>query len=334
MPVGGMKRRAAIALPVLGLFGTWPMGSVRAQPSIPRIGFLGSAAAPEWRERLGAFREGLSQAGFIEGKNVAIEYWWADGRNDRLHALAAEVVRAKPSIIVVLGNTTSLIAARAATSTIPIVFRIAADPVEIGAVASLSRPGGNATGVTTLGGQVGAKQLELLRDTVPAARSVGLLLNPSNQPLAGNQAKHLDLHARSLGIQLRVAAATKDAEFEPAFAEFERRQVDGVVIGVDTFFNSRNERLAALAMRRKLPAISPYKEFAEAGGLLSYGGSIADGSRRAGIHTGRILNGEKPADIPVEQVARLELAVNLKTAKVLGIAIPASVLVRADDVIE
>lgn len=310
------------------------MRNALAQSTLPRIGFLGSASAPEWRERLGAFREGLSQAGFVEGKNVDIQYRWADGRYERLPSLAAELVRAKASVIVVLGNTPSLIAARAATSTIPIVFRIAADPVEIGAVASLSRPGGNATGVTTLGGEVGAKQLELLRDTKPGAKSVGLLSNPSNQPLAGNLARNLGTHARSLGIDLHVVPASTDAEFQPAFAEFERRRVDGVIIGVDAFFNSRNAPLAALALRRKLPTISPYKEFAEAGGLLSYGGSIADGSRRVGIYTGRILKGEKPADLPVEQVTRLELVVNIKTAKALGIAMPTSILVRADEVIE
>lgn len=301
---------------------------------MPVVGLLGSASPGQWAARLNAFRQGLGEAGYAEGKNVAIEYRWAEDHNDRLPALADDLVRRSVSVIVVLGNTTSTLAAKAATATIPIVFRVAVNPVELGLVASLGRPGGNLTGVTTLGVEVGPKQLDLLHEMVPAATVAALLVNPTNPVLAEIQSRDLPAAARTLGLQLVVVKASTDRDFDAVFASLIPLRAGGLVIGADAFFNSRNEKLAALALRHTVPTISPYREYAEAGGLMSYGGSIADASRQAGVYTGRILKGEKPADLPVQMVTKLELIINLKTAKALGLTPPQSIVVRADEVIE
>jgi putative tryptophan/tyrosine transport system substrate-binding protein len=328
-----MRRREVVA--GLGLAAAWPLTARAQQPgTLPVIGVLGSASPDQWADRLRAFREGLVEAGYVERKNVALEYRWADGRNDRLLALAAELVRRPVAVIVVLGSTPSAIAAKAATTTVPVVFRVAVDPVELGLVPSLNRPGGNLTGVSTLGAKVGAKQLELLRAVVPAAGSFGLLVNPSNPVLAEPQTRDLAAATGALGLRLDVVAASTDRELEAAFATLREKRTGALVIGADAFFNSRNEHIAALAAASTVPAISPYREFAAAGGPMSYGGSIAEASRQAGVYTGRILNGEKPADLPVQQVSRLELVINAKTANAFALSLPPTLIALADEVIE
>jgi putative tryptophan/tyrosine transport system substrate-binding protein len=326
-----MRRREVIA--GLGL-AAWPLMASAQQPTLPVIGVLGSASPDQWVDRLRAFREGLVEAGYVEGKNVALEYRWADGRNYRLLALAAELVRHPVAVIVVLGSTPSAIAAKAATTTVPVVFRVAVDPVELGLVPSLSRPGGNITGVTTLGVEVGPKQLELLRELIPAASVVALLTNPTNPAIAEIQSRDLRAAARALGLQLHVANASSESEFEAIFASLTELRAGGLVLGADAFFNSQNERLAALALRNAIPTISPYREFAVAGGLMSYGGSITGASRQAGVYAGRILSGEKPAELPVQRAVNVDLVTNLKTLRALGLTMPPALRSRTDEVIE
>jgi len=328
----GLRRRDFVVLAGAAL--ALRPRAARAQADMPVIGMLGSATAGQWTQRLRAFREGLKETGFDEGRNVTIDYRWAAGRYDRLPALAADFVARRVAVIVVLGNTASALAAKSATATIPIVFRVAANPVELGLVASLSRPGGNLTGVTTLGVDVGPKQLELLRELLPKATEVGLLVNTSNTRLAEILLRKMPTAARRLALKLRVVSASADHDLEPAFANLAERKTSGLVIGADAFFNSRNERLARLAIRHAMPAISPYREFALAGGLASYGGNVAHASRQAGVYTGRILKGEKPFHLPVQTVTKLELIINLKTAKALRITVPQSILLLADEVIE
>jgi putative ABC transport system substrate-binding protein len=311
----------------------WPLVA-HAQSSVPVIGVLASETAQHWADRLKAFRQGLGESGYVEGRSVAIEYRWAEGHNDRLPGLAAELVRHPVNLIAVLGSTPSVLAAKAATHTIPIVFRIASNPVDIGLVPSLSRPGGNITGVTTMGAEVGAKQLELLHELVPAATTIALMVNPTNPVLMQTQVNDLQRTARTLGLDLHVVRAGAPAEFDGVFAEANRLKAGGLVVGVDAFFNSRSEQLGELALRHSLPTVSPYREFAVAGGLMSYGGGISDASRLAGVYAGRILKGEKPEDLPVQQAIKLELILNLKTAKALGLTVPLTLQATADEVIE
>ena len=254
--------------------------------------------------------------------------------NDRLPPLAAELVQQHVAVIATLGNTAATLAAKAATATIPIVFRIAADPVEVGLVASLARPGGNLTGATTLGVEVGPKQLELLHEVVPAVTVVALLINPTNPALAETQSRVLPTAASSLGLSLHILNASTDRDFDAVFASLAQLRAGGLVIGVDAFFNSRSDQLAALAARHAVPTISAYQEFTAAGGLMSYGGSIVASSRQAGVYAGRILNGEKPADLPVMQSTKVSLIINLKTAKALGLNVPITLQAAADEVIE
>jgi putative tryptophan/tyrosine transport system substrate-binding protein len=328
-----MRRREFITL-LGGAGATWPLAARAQQPAMPVIGLLGSESPDWYKDRLRAFREGLGETGYVEGRNVTIDYRWAGGRNDRLLPLAAELVQRQVALIASLGNTASALAAKAATSTIPIVFRIAADPVEVGLVASLSRPGGNVTGVTTLGVEVGPKQLALLHEVVPAATVVGLLVNPTNPALAETQSRVLPAAARTLGLRLHVLNASTDRDFDTVFARLAQLRADALVIGVDAFFNSHSDQLAALSARHRVPTISAYQEFTTAGGLMSYGGSIAAASRQAGIYASKILNGEKPADLPVMQSIKLNLIINLKTAKALGLNVPMTLQAAADEVIE
>ena len=328
-----LRRQVIFAL--IGMGGIlWPL-PLSAQKSGRRvIGVLGSANPAEWSDRLGAFRNSLSEAGFEEGRNLHIEYRWSDGDNARLPVLAAELVKAQVDLIAVLGSTLSAQAAKAATAKIPIVFRIAGDPVAVGLVASLNQPGGNVTGITTLGLEVAEKQLELLNELLPKAKTIALIVNPTNPALSQPQSYTLMASAQRRGQQLVVANASTNGEIDAAFAELARQRVDGLIIGADTFFNSRNEQIAQLAIRHAVPTISPYREFAAVGGLMSYGGSITDASRLAGVYAARILTGDLPRDLPVVQAVKIEAVINLKTAGAIGLSVPPIVLARADVVIE
>jgi putative tryptophan/tyrosine transport system substrate-binding protein len=282
---------------------------------------------------LPGFHQGLKEAAYTEGRNVAIEYRWAEDRYDRLPALAANLVDRHVTVIAA-PNTPAALAAKAATTTIPIVFLVGGDPVAIGLVASLARPGGNLTGVTNLTAQVGSKRLELLHALVPTAITVALLVNPSSPELAEPQSQELQVAARSLGLQLHVLNASTEREIDMAFATVVQLRPGGLVIVPDPFFTNRSERLAALALRHAIPTIFHYPEFTAAGGLMSYGSNLRDLLRWSGLYTGRILKGEKPADLPVQQATKVELIINLKTARALGLEVPTSILVRADEVIE
>jgi putative tryptophan/tyrosine transport system substrate-binding protein len=327
-----MRRRQVMGL--LGVAAATLPFSARAQQAKPVIGFLGSQSAGQWTERLRTFKEGLRTTGYIEGENVSIEYRWAESQSDRLPGLVADLVRRHVAVIVVLGNTPSALAAKSASGTIPVVFRVAVDPVEAGLVASLSRPSGNVTGISTLGAEAGQKQLEILHGLAPKAGVVGLLINPTNTVLSKIQTRDLKQAAQSLGLSLPVLTASSDPELDAAFAKLTELQAKALIIGADAFLNSRSEALAALAIRYQVPAIAPYREFPFAGGLISYGGNIAEASRLAGIYTGRILKGEKPGDLPVQEVTKVEMVLNLKTAKIFGIEVPAAILATADEVIE
>ena len=327
-----MRRREFITL--LGSAAVWPLAARAQQAAMPAIGVLSA----EWRDlfadRLRAFHEGLSETGYVEGRNLAIEYRWAEGRNDQLPALAAELVRRQVTVIVTAGSTPAALAARAATTTIPIVFYLGADPVEVGLVTSLSRPGGNLTGVVTLNVEVGAKRLELLHELIPTATVVALLLNPTNPTLAQTLSRDLQAAARTLGLQLHVLHASNEREIDTAFATLVQLRAGALVIGADALFNSRSEQLAALTVRHAVPAIYQFREFVSAGGLMSYGTTVVDTYRPLGVYTGRILKGEKPAELAVQQATKLELIINMKTAKALGITVPLPLLGRADEAIE
>jgi len=322
-----MNRREFIML--LGGAVAWPLAA-RAQQAMPAIGFLGSES---FEDRLRAFRQGLRDTGYVEGNNVAIEYRWAEGQNDRLPTLAANLVRIRVTVIAT-PDTTAALAAKAATTTIPIIFFTAANPVEIGLVANLARPGGNLTGVTTLGLEVGPKRLELLHELVPAATTMALLVNPTSLALSERTTRDLQTAARALGLKIHVLHASTEREIDSAFATFAQLRAGGLVIGPDAFFTSRAEELAALALRHRVPAIYQFREFVEAGGLMSYGTDLTDGNRLTGVYTGRILKGEKPADLPVQQSSKAELIINLKTARALGLTVPLALLGRANEVIE
>jgi putative tryptophan/tyrosine transport system substrate-binding protein len=331
-----MNRREFITL--LGVAAAassvaWPLPARAQQPALPVVGFLSSAFPGRDAGRLDAFRQGLNEAGYVEGRNVAVEYRWAEEQNERLPALAADLVSRKVAVIAVAGQVLGVLAAQAATRTIPVVFLTGADPVALGLVASLNRPGGNLTGVTTLGVELDPKRLELLHSVVPTATTLGALLNPTN-PNAATHTRELQPAARALGFRLEMLHATSERDFDGVFARLAELKAGGLVIGTDGLFISRGEELGALAARHAMPAIFQFRTFAEAGGLMSYGGSLADMYRQSGIYAGRILKGEKPVDLPVEQVTRVELIINLKTARALGFDVPRELLARADEVIE
>ena len=312
----------------------WPLGARAQQPAIPVIGLLGSESLDLWASRMRAFRGGLEEAGYVEGKNVAIEYRWAEGHNDRLPALAADLVRRPVTVIAAPGSTPAVLAAKAATSTIPIIFWVGSDPIELGLVASLNRPGGNLTGVTTLNVGLVAKRVELLHEVVPGTKSIALLINPTSPELTKISIEDAEAAARSLGLELHVLNANTERDFDVVFANLMQLRASGLVIGTDAFFSSRLEQLAALSVRHAVPTVYHFREFAAAGGLISYGGSITDAFHATGVYTGRILKGAKPADLPVQQVTKVELIINLKTAKALGITVPLPLSGRADEVIE
>jgi putative tryptophan/tyrosine transport system substrate-binding protein len=314
-----LQRREFITL-LGGAAAVWPLAARAQQPAMPAIGLLGSATAREWAPLAAAFLRGLSEAGHDDGRNVAIEYRWADGQYDRLPAMAADLVRRQVTVIAAL-TSPSAIAAKAATAIIPIVFTTIADPVQIGLVASLNRPGGNLTGVTILNVEIVPKMLELLHEVVPTATTMAALVNPTN-PNADTWSTGLQVAARTLGLELNVLRASTERDIDEAFATLIPLRVGGLVIVNDVFLITREEQLAALALRHKLPTIFQSRESVVAGGLMSYGGSASDAYRQAGVYTGRVLKGEKPADLPVQQATKVELYINLKTAKTLGITIP------------
>jgi putative tryptophan/tyrosine transport system substrate-binding protein len=324
-----MRRREFIA--GLGA-AAWPVAAPAQQLAVPVIGFLSNqSTAGDYKDLTVPFLQGLKETGYVEGQNVAVEFRYAENQQfDRLPALAADLVRRRVAVIVVASLEAAL-AARATTTTIPIVFVTAADPVEWGLVASLNRPGGNLTGITNLAGELVPKRLQLLRELLPNAARFGVLADPpvSQSVIADQQAA-----ARTLGLQLVVVNARTDSDLESAFANFSQQRVGAVLVGLSSFYNQRKEQLAALAARHALPASYPHREYALAGGLMSYGTSLGYFYHQAGIYTGRILKGEKPADLPVEQATKIELTLNLKTAKALGIEFPTGLLVRADEVIQ
>jgi putative ABC transport system substrate-binding protein len=327
-----MRRREFITL--LGGAAACPIAARAQQPrKFPTIGFIGSDSPSQYADRLRAFRLGLKSTGFTESQNVAVEYRWAEGRNDRLPELTADLVRRQVAVIVA-PTTPSVLVAKAATTTIPIVFFTAGDPVDLGLVSTLSRPDSNLTGATTLTLEVGPKWLQLLHEMVPQATSLALLINPTSPNLAEAQSRALEAAARSRGLQLRVLQASTDQDFDIAFASVTQLGASGLVISSDSFFFSRSAQLARLGIRYAVPTIFGFREFVAAGGLMSYGGSLTESFRWVGVYTGRILKGEPLTNLPVQQSTKIELFINLTTAETLGLELPATLLTRADDIIE
>jgi putative tryptophan/tyrosine transport system substrate-binding protein len=327
-----MKRREFIAF-----FACSAVSSLAAraeQGALPVIGFLSNASPEAYAIRLEAFRRGLQGTGLVEGKNVAIEYRWTNGHSDQLAPLAAELVQRQVAVIVAGGGTQSALAAKAATSTIPVVFAVSTNPVEAGLVGSLNHPSGNLTGVTSMNVEIGPKRLEVLRALLPTAINVAVLLNPTSPTVSTVFARQLEPAARVMGFQLHRLEASTDRDLDEAFAALAKLHADALVIGPDTFFNGRAKRLAAMTLRDSVPAIYQYREFTKAGGLVSYGSDETEYYRLLGVYAGRILKGDKPADLPVQQSTKVELIINLKTARTFGIAVPLSLSGRADELIE
>jgi putative ABC transport system substrate-binding protein len=327
-----MRRRDFIK-GIVGTGATWPLAA-HAQQQIPVVGFLNAASVAGYPRPLAAFLKGLTEAGYTDGQNVAIQYRWAEGHNDRLPAMAADLVRSQ--VTVIAGTSTpAALAAKAATSTIPIVFETGGDPIKLGLVASLNRPGGNVTGASSLAVEVmAAKGLELLHELIPAARVVGLLVNPNDPAAADPQEREVLSAARILGLDVHVLKAGAERDFEGVFSQLVDLRAGALMISADAFFTSYSGQLAALAVGRAIPALYARREFATAGGLMSYGSDITESYRLAGNYTGRVLKGERPADLPVQQATKVELIINLKAAKALGINVPLPILGRADEVIE
>jgi putative tryptophan/tyrosine transport system substrate-binding protein len=326
-----MKRRDLITL--LGGAAAWPLAASAQQPAIPVIGFLSAASPEAYTDRVRAFRQGLRDAAYVEGDNVAIEYRWAEGQYDRLPALAAELVRRQVAVIVA-APTPSAYAAKSATATIPIVFTVGDDPVKLGLVSSLARPGGNLTGVNFFGSEVVSKRLELLRELVPRIGRVAVLVNPSNATLSETTVRDVEAAARGMGLEVQVFNASTSWEIDAAFANLVRERSDAVFVGGDAFFTSRRVQLATLATRYVIPSSFSQREVTEAGGLMSYATNVRDTFRQVGVYVGRILKGAKPADLPVVQSSKFELVINHQTARMLGLTVPDKLLVAADEVIE
>jgi putative tryptophan/tyrosine transport system substrate-binding protein len=327
-----MKRREFIAL-LGGAVAAWPLAAGAQQREMPVVGFLHGATPEGYASPMASFRKNLGEAGYSEGQNVTIEFRWAEGRLERLPELAADLVRRQVSVIFAGGGAEPALAAKAATSKIPIVFANGVDPVEVGLVASLSRPGGNITGVTFLINTLGPKELEALHDLRPEASVIAALINPDLATTA-SQSKDIEIAARALGLQVRVLHASTERDIETVFESIRQVRSDGLVIGANAFFFSRRDQLVGLATRYAVPTVYPWREAVVAGGLMSYGANVANAYRLAGNYTGRILKGEKPADLPVQQSTNTELVINLKTAKSLGLSFPITLLGRADEVIE
>jgi putative ABC transport system substrate-binding protein len=326
-----MKRRELFTF--IGGAAAWPLAARAQQAAMPVIGFLGAESLDLYAVRLRAFHKGLRETGFIEGRNVAFEYRWAEGRFDRFPALLADLVSRKVAVIAAFAGNAPALAAKAATTTIPILFVTGGDPVAQGLIASLSRPGGNVTDATALAVELGAKQLEVLTELVPTATVVALLVNPTN-PVADTLVRELDAAARIRGVELHIIHASTESDLDTVFETLPGLRAAALVIGSDPFFNSRSQQLAALAARHAVPTMYPFREYVAAGGLVSYGDSYADSYRIVGGYAGRILKGDKPADLPVQQSTRVELVINLKSAKALGLTVPLSLRARADEVIE
>jgi len=328
-----MRRREFIA----GLAGAtvaWPLAARAQQPAVPVIGLLNGQSAAEWADNMAGFRRGLSDTGFVEGRNVAIEYRWANGRYDRMPAMAADLVGRKVAVILVGGGNVGVHAIMAATQTIPIVFTTASDPVAAGLVASLNRPGGNLTGVTNLSVELESKRLELLHEVIPTAIKIALLVNPNNQVLSQGVIRGAQAAAHRLGLEIIVLNGGSESEIERAFAIAVQQQVAALVESSDAYFDSRREQIATLGLHHAIPTFFGDRAAVALGVLMNYGPSQTDMYRQAGVYVGRILKGEKPADLPVVQPTKFDLVINLKTAKALGLTIPESFLLRADEVIE
>jgi putative tryptophan/tyrosine transport system substrate-binding protein len=327
-----MKRREFISL--LGGAAAWPLAARAQQPVVPVIGVLYGVSAVERTEHMAAYRRGLAEIGFVEGRNIAIEYRWAGGQYDRMAWMAVDLVGRRAAVMLIGGNTTAVRAMIAATQSIPIVFTTGIDPVAAGLVASLNRPGGNATGLTVFSSDLGPKKLELLHEAVPTAKTVALLVNPNNQVTREGEVGAVQAAAKRLGLETIVFEGGTENEIETAFASVVRQGAGAVFIGTDLFLLSRYQQIAALALRHKLPTMSSFRESVRAGQLISYGADDLEMYQRAGTYVGRILKGEKPADLPVQQPTKFELAINLRTAKALGLDVPDRLLAIADEVIE
>ena len=327
-----MRRREFITL--LGAAAAWPLAVRAQQPAMPVIGFLNAQSPEAFAHRVRGFRQGLKEAGYVEGENVAIEYRWAEGRYDRLPALAAELVRRQVAVIAATGGAPSSLAAKAATATIPITFAVGEDPVRLGLVTSLARPGGNATGINFFNYELGEKRLEMLRTLVPGARRVAVLVNPANPTTTASTLRDMEPAARTMGLQIQIVEASTSGEINAAFATFKRDRIDALFLSPDGFFISRRVQIAILAARHAIPATFAQRDHVEAGGLMSYGTNIADAYRQIGVYTGRILKGAKPADLPVVQSTKFELVINHQTARMLGLTVPATLIATADEVIE
>jgi putative tryptophan/tyrosine transport system substrate-binding protein len=328
-----VKRREFVRL-IGGAAASWPIGARAQRGSVPVIGLISGASPDRSIPILRAFREGLFEIGFAENSNVTIEYRWALGQNDQLPELAADLVRRRVDVIATLGSTPAALAAKAVTTEVPIVFQVGSDPVAAGLTLSLSRPGSNVTGITNLNTELGPKRLELLRDLVPGAKVMALLVNPTSRFITETMSRDMQLVARDMGIDLQIVPASAEGEFEGAFATLVQQHISALVIAPDSLFISNGEQLGAMSLRQGVPAITQFREFAVGGGLMAYGGSVTATARQAGVYVGRILKGERPGELPVVQTANVELVINLKTAKALGLTVPPALLARADEVIE
>jgi putative tryptophan/tyrosine transport system substrate-binding protein len=326
-----MKRREFITL--LAGATSWPLAARAQQPAMPVIGYLGAESPAAFASRVRAFRQGLGKAGYVEGRNVAIEFRWAESQHSKLPALAADLVGRQVAVIVAPGGAPAALAAKSATATIPIVFEMGADPIAMGLVSSLNRPGGNLTGVTSLSVEVTPKRLEFLQEAIPTAAVFAVLVNPTS-PTIDSQLKSLQAAAQTLRLQFHVLRASTERDFDTVFATLLQLRVGGLVVASDTFLGTHGEQLAGLTIRHAVPAIHQSRDFTIAGGLISYGGNFVESHRQAGVYTGRIIKGDKPADLPVQQVTKVELFINLTAAKTLGLTFPRSLLARADQVIQ